>query len=315
MDLFPSKARATPGGIHLYYLDPDRTPFLYTVREMAARHESLNVTVDQIVGMETFEERFLRGELDVICEHSRFLYPARLKGHDVRCLAACQRPESKLLVAPDIGAVTDLRGKTIAIRATPQSRISGTYWMRRLGLDRDNRLLYVEDAEVGRWQQWRKVASGDAHAVIATPLYEDAALAAGLHQLHVPPLPEVGQIVFAVLASFAAAHDDALHRLVRAVYRAIDLIRGDAEAALEIMRGEPARLMRTKIAGEADLRTQYARIRDSIGPSAIPTPEALQVEFELLNEGYVPLDDLNPLSLWDMHYAIAAEEARRARAL
>ena len=38
----------------------------------------------------------------------------------------------------------------------------------------------------------------------------------------------------------------------------------------------------------------------------------IQVEFELLNQGYVPLDGLNPLSLWDLHYALEAEESLKS---
>src|SRR5436189_9495 len=77
--------------------------------------------------------------------------------------------------------------------------------------------LYVEDEEVGRWQQWRKVASGEAQAVISAAMYEDEAFAAGLHELDVPPLPEPGQITLAALGPFLAAHDDAVRRLVRAL--------------------------------------------------------------------------------------------------
>jgi ABC-type nitrate/sulfonate/bicarbonate transport system substrate-binding protein len=294
--------------ISLYYLDHDRTPLLYAIREMAAWHEDLDVTVRQVVGQELYEQRFLDGELDVICEHSRFLFPARLQGHPVRCLAATQASTSKLLAADGIDSVEDLHGRTIAIRATPSPRISGTYWMRRLGLEGRSTFLYVEDAEVGRWQQWRKVASGEAHAVISTPLYEDAAFAAGLHELEVPHLPEVGQIVLAALGPFVSAHDEAVRRLVRALYRAIALFRDSPEETLEIMRGEPARLLRTGIESEPHLRKQYERLRSSIGPSAVPTAEAIQVEFDLLNQGYVPLEGLNPLSLWDFHYALEAEE-------
>ena len=33
-----------------------------------------------------------------------------------------------------------------------------TLWLRKVGLERDVETVIVTDKEIGRWQQWRKVA-------------------------------------------------------------------------------------------------------------------------------------------------------------
>jgi len=295
--------------VTIAYRDHDRTPLLYLLREMAAQHEQLELEIRHVAGSENYEQGFLRGELDVICEHLRFLYPARRDGHPVRCLAACQNWSSELLLASrGIQHLRELAGKSVAIRATPSSRITGTFWLRHLGLEGAVQQLVVEDHDVGRWQQWRKVAAGQADAVICSPLYEDAALEAGLHRLEAPPLPEIGSLFIAALGPFVRSHEDELRRLVRALYRALHAFRCRPDLALASMSGEPARLM--GLEDEAQLRRQYERLRDGYDCRPIPRPEALANTFAILNESYAPLDGLNPLTLWDLRFAIELEEER-----
>jgi ABC-type nitrate/sulfonate/bicarbonate transport system substrate-binding protein len=295
--------------VEVVYRDVDRTPLLYVLRAMALQHENLEVEIRQVSGSEDYEQGFLRGEFDLICEHLRFLFPARLAGHPVRCLAACQNRSSEvLLVGPGIAALEELTGRAVAIRATPASQISATYWLKHLGLKGQVQMLIVEDDEVGRWQQWRKVTSGEADAVVCSPLYQDAALSAGLHVLDVPSLPEIGSIFFAALGPFIARNEDKLRRFMRALYRAVHTFHHDRKTATDIMSGEPAQLMRLR--DDAHHERLYDRLRENLDERPIPRLDALSTTFAMLNESYTPLGDMNPLSLWDLHYVLELEEQR-----
>jgi ABC-type nitrate/sulfonate/bicarbonate transport system substrate-binding protein len=170
------------------------------------------------------------------------------------------------------------------------------------------RTIIAEDREVGRWQQWRKVASGEAQAVICSPLYEEAALEAGLHVLDVPKLPELGQITFAALGPFVASHEDELRRFTRALYRAIHAFRHEPEVAVPIVAGEPARLM--GLANERAIRRRYEGLRAELDDRPIPRLEALASTVATLHEHYHPLDGLNPLAMWDLRFVLELEEAR-----
>jgi len=294
--------------VTIAYRDHDRTPLLYLIRDMAARHEGLEVGIQHVAGQDEYEQGFLRGDLEIICEHLRFLYPARLEGHPVRCLAACQNWSNELLLARDrIATLSDLAGQTVAVRATPSSRITASFWLRHLGLEGRTEQLVVDDAEVGRWQQWRKVSAGQASAVVCSPLYAGAALDAGLRQLHAPPLPEIGSLFFAALGPFVQTHEDELRRLMRALYRALCAFHRQPDLALACMSDEPARLMGLD---EPMVRSHYQRLEASYDRKPIPRPEALANTFAILNEGYARLDGLNPLTLWDLRFIIELEEER-----
>ncbi|HTE87176.1 MAG TPA: ABC transporter substrate-binding protein [Dehalococcoidia bacterium] len=296
-------------GIQLVYRDVDRTPLLYVIRAMAMQRENLEVDIRKVSDGEDYEQGFLRGEFDLICEHLRFLFPARLAGHPVRCLAACQnRSSQKLLACDGINSLEDLIGKTVAIRAAPSSRISATYWLRHLGLEGRVQTLNIDDAAVGRWQQWRKVASGEASAVVCSPLYQDAALNAGLHDLDAPPLPEIGSIFFAALGPFIDQHEDTLRRFLRALYRAVHTFHHDRKTAMAIVSGEPARLMGLR--DLVEIERQYERLRENLDERPIPRLDALTTTYAMLDDGYMPLGGMNPLTLWDLHYVLELDEER-----
>ncbi len=296
--------------IEVVYRDDDRTPLLYVLREQAAKHEGLEVQIRKVFSSEEYEQGFLGGDFELICEHLRFLFPAKLEGHPVRCLATCQNwSNEKFLVRPDINDLGDLVGHTVAIRATPSSQISGNHWLKRLGLEGKVQVLVVDDNDIGRWQQWRKVESGEADAVIGSPLYLDEALAAGLKVLDIRPLPEIGALFFAALGPFVSANEGKLRRFFRALYRALYTFHHDPQSTIAIMSGEPARLMH--MSGQPDvIKKQYERLRDGYDERPVPRLDALETTFAMLNAGYARLDDLNPLSLWDLHYVIELEEER-----
>jgi ABC-type nitrate/sulfonate/bicarbonate transport system substrate-binding protein len=295
--------------IQIAYRDADRTLLLYLIREMGAAHEDLDVEIVRIADGEEYERRFLAGELDLICEHLRFLFPARLAGHPVRCLAACENHSVDRLVArTGIAAVEDLRGRTVAVRATESSRISAGYWLKYLGLAGQAQILPVDDAAVGRWQQWREIAGGRADAAVCSPLYLDAAVAAGLHDLNAPALPEIGPLFFAALGPFVERRQDALRRFMRSLYRALHVVHHDRKAALAVMASEPARLM--ALHDPAEIKRRFEHLREDLDERPVPRLDALATTVAMLNETYMPLDGLEPLAMWDLRFVLELEEQR-----
>src|ERR1700744_3008205 len=101
--------------LRLPYRDHHRTPLLYVIRDQAARFEELDIELLHVPGGKEYRGGFLSGDCDLICEHLRFLFPARLEGHPVRCLAATEiRAVDRLVAARPVAAAADLAGKRIA---------------------------------------------------------------------------------------------------------------------------------------------------------------------------------------------------------
>ena len=106
------------------YRDHDRTPLLYVIKDQAARFEGLELDIRHVPGGEDYRSGFLNGHVDLVCEHLRLLFPARLKGHPIRCIAATQiESVDRFVAASPIRSADDIRGKRIAVMlASAKSR-------------------------------------------------------------------------------------------------------------------------------------------------------------------------------------------------
>ena len=102
------------GHLQIAYRDPDRTPLLYVIKHEAAVHEALDVSIDRVQPALDFEEGFLSGKLDIICEHGRFLPAARRAGPAVHVVGVAKTEERASIHAEKTQAVE--RGQLVEIQ-------------------------------------------------------------------------------------------------------------------------------------------------------------------------------------------------------
>jgi ABC-type nitrate/sulfonate/bicarbonate transport system substrate-binding protein len=294
--------------LRLAYRDHDRTPLLYLIKDQAARHEGLDLDIRHVPGGSDYRSGFLKGDCDLICEHLRFLFPARLEGHPVRCIAtAAIHGVDRFVAARPIASVEDLKGKSAAVRDNESSRLTLKYWLKSLGLADHVRVAVYPDKEIGRWEQWRKVASGEADIALCSPLYLKAPLEAGLHLVEIPPLPVIGPLFFATRGPVIEAKNDALKRFMRALYRALYVFHNDPAQTIAVMGRGPAELMGLR--NEDAIRLQYQVLKAGMAERPIPLLEAIQNTFQMVQEAY-DVAALNPLILWDLRYVMELEDQR-----
>src|SRR5919109_2364337 len=176
----------------LAYRDDDRTPVIFAIRKMAERYYNLDVRVAQIKKTEAFEAALFNGSCDVIIEHLEYLYLEAAKGKQPTMFCAPSKGGGLHLVVPGhVRDVEDFKGRTMAVRSSGQPH-AVTLWLRMVGLEKDVCQVIVNDNNVGRWGQWRKVLSGECIATFISPLYLPQALAAGLKVFAVPEIPIIG---------------------------------------------------------------------------------------------------------------------------
>jgi ABC-type nitrate/sulfonate/bicarbonate transport system substrate-binding protein len=286
--------------LRLAYRDVDRLPVIFAIRETAKRYYDLEVLVVRIHNEPAFEAALFDGSADVLIEHLEFLYEKGMQGEKITMFCAPSKGGGLHLVVPQhIHAVEDFRGKTMAVRTSGQP-YAVTLWLRMLGLLNDVATVTVPDEEVGRWGQWKKVASGECVATFMSPLYLPAARAAGLKVLPVPEIPIVGQFAQACLSRFARSHPEAMRRHVKAVVHALAwLIKQPAQAYAQL-QPELAPLMNV---GDGDeLKRRFDAVVNGIKLKPYPTAEAVANTFEIATMEYTGAQGLNPLSLWDLHW-------------
>ena len=285
--------------IRLAYRDHDRTPVIYCIKAMAERHYGITVEVLHIEPQREFESALFDKACDVIIEHIEYLHTEAAKGKKITLFCAPQIQRGLKLVVPQwVNSLDDLNGKTMAVRDLGRPhRI--TLWLRKVGLENSVKTIIVADKEVGRWQQWRKVVSGECAACFMTPIYLPAALAAGLKTLPADEAEIVSLFAQACLAEFGRNNSALIKDYLKAVIHPLALLIYRRDRAMEIIVKEPMHLM--KIADSGELRRQVDSIAELLQVKPYPTIEAILNTNEIAAQEYGPTVD-NPLTLWDLHW-------------
>ncbi len=281
--------------IRLAYRDRDRLPMVECIREMARRHYDVDVVVVRIEPTGEYEAALFDDSCDLIIEHLEFLY-ARAAGRPDATMfcAPVDRTGVELMALPAVTAVSELRGKTIAVRSS--GRPDSLYMrLRAAGLDPKDTVL-VPDADVGRWGQWKKVLSGECAAVFMSPLYVASAEAAGLKVLAFPDLPMVGNYGHACLSRFAAENNALMEDYVRAVVHAVCLIKYRPKEALEVVLAAP-----TTLEGDdaAELERRIPIIAETLNTIPFPSDEAIANTYEIAVAQDPAAAGIDPRTLWD----------------
>jgi len=287
--------------VRLAYRDNDRTPVIYCIKEMAARHYDLNVEILRIHDTEAYEAAIFDGAADMICEHLEYLFEqAAQNGRKATMfLAPIRETDGPLVVTPEVKELADLQGKKIAVRTSGRP-YSIALRLRAMGLDRVE-LVPVSDAEVGRWRQWTKVTSGECAATFVSCLYLPPALEAGLRLFPAPPFDVVGQYAHATTPEYTRTHNDVVFRYVKAAVHGIALMKLRRTDALDIVAGESARLMKLD-QNRAELERQFACIVAPLQLKPDPTPAGIANSYDIGCNEWPGGAGINPMTLWDLHW-------------
>jgi hypothetical protein len=293
--------------IRLAYRDHDRTPVIYCIKEMARRHYGLAVEPVRIAGAEEYEAALFDGACEVIIERLEYLYAEAAKGRKITMFCAPVLATGlDLVVPPHVSNIADLKGKTIAVRGSGRPH-SITIRLRKMGLEESTQRVIVNDNEVGRWGQWKKVESGECIACFMSPLYIEPALAAGLKVLPTPDADIVGHFSQACLTPFANDPDGQFGLYVRAVIHALCLMKLNPRETMAIVSQEPMRLM--KITDPRELVRQVQAITKELRVKPYPTVEAVAHHHEIAGIEWPGAKALgNPLTLWDLHWIKELDE-------
>jgi len=285
--------------IRLAYRDHDRTPVIYCIKAMAESHYDVHVDVLHVEPQQEFEAALFNRSCDVIIEHIEYLHSEAAKGKKATLFCAPQIQRGlQLVVTQSLNSLDDLKGKAMAVRDLGRPhRI--TLWLRNVGLEKSVKTIIVPDKEVGRWQQWRKVVSGECAACFMAPIYLPVALAAGLKTFPANEAEIVSLFAQACLAEFGRNNSDLIRSYLKAVIHALALLIYRRDDAMEIIAQEPMRLM--KIADRAELRRQVDSIAELLQVKPYPSIEAIVNTDEIAAQEYGPTVD-NPLTLWDLHW-------------
>ena len=281
---------------------------IFAIREIANRHYDLDVRVVRIKDGDEYEAALFNGSADVIIEHLEYLYEEAAEGKKVAFFCAPSKGGGLDLVVPQhVKSVAELKGKTMAVRSHGQPH-AVTLWLRMMGLEKDVATVIIHDQDVGRWGQWKKVASGECVATFMSPLYLPDALNAGLKVLAAPEIPIVGQFAQACLAEFARTRSELLRAYVKSVLHALAWLTLRPQEALAALSIDLKARMKLD-EDEAELKRRFDSVVTGLKTKPYPTPQAVANTYEIATIEYPGAKGLNPLSLWDLHWVKALDDA------
>jgi hypothetical protein len=284
----------------LAYRDNDRTPVIFAIREMAKRHYDLDVRVAQIKDTKAFEAALFEGSCEVIIEHLEYLYQEAAKGKKITLFCAPSRGGGLHLVVPQhVQSVEEFKGRTLAVRSSGRP-YTITLWLRMMGLEKDVATVIVDDQEVGRWGQWKKVVSGECIATFMSPLYLPQALAGGLKTLAVPEIPVVGHFAQACLSKFPKEQPVLFTDYVKSTLHALAWLTKRPAEALLTLTPDLKTCMKLEI--DAELKRRFDSVVSGLKTKPYPTPLAIANTYEIATLEYPGSEGLNPVSLWDLHW-------------
>ena len=285
--------------VRVAYRDDDRTPVIYCIKEMGARHYGIDVEVLKIKDYGAFEASLFNDSVDVLIDHVEFLYAEATKGKKITFFCAPRIVRGlDLMVPKNVSSVSEFVGKSMAVRDSGRP-YAVTLWLRMMGLEGKVRVPIFKDADVGRWGQWKKVVSGECIACFMDPLYQEEPLQAGLKFMRVPDLPVVSHYAQACTAEFARKNSAVLKNYVKSVIHGICWMKHRRRDAMKVVTEEPMRRM--KISDVHEMEKHFDAIVGKLQIKPYPTPQALAATYEIACEEY-SAGGLNPLALWDMHW-------------
>jgi hypothetical protein len=285
--------------VRVAYRDDDRTPVIYCIKEMGARHYGIDVEVLKIKDYGEFEASLFNDSADVLIDHVEFLYAEVAKGKKITFFCAPRIVRGlDLMVPKHVEDVSEFIGKNMAVRDSGRP-YAITLWLRMMGLEGKVGVRIFKDADVGRWGQWKKVVSVECIACFMDPLYQADPLKAGLKFLPVTDLAVVSHYAQVCTAEFARKKSAALKNYVKAVIHGICWMKHRKPEAMKVVTGEP--MQRMEISDGPELEKHFDAIVGKLQIKPYPTPQALANTYEIACDEY-GARGLNPLALWDMHW-------------
>jgi hypothetical protein len=301
------------GTLRVLWRDADRLPYLHTVRDAALVYGT-TVELMQAESRE-FGELLLDDRADVVAENywNQQVNRAARGWPLVALAAAVNTVNEQFVVRPDIGSLEELQGKRIAIRGMHPTDYSDPVWIAQLGLG-DAELVFVPEAESGRWSPWKRVVNGDCDAAIVTNLFLRPALEAGLKTLAAPTFGFLGNVVYTTTLEKRDVMRADMMNLVRGAFDAVRTFKSDKAAVLRTMHDIPADLMQPPnitLATEEDREFVYVSLRDELADPPIPTPEAIANFYSMVVKDFPEMQGHNPLLMWDLSIARSILDERR----
>lgn len=275
--------------------------------EMDSRYvPSSEVDIDEV------DHHVRAGKANLIFGHHFTPYAARVRKGGIRysCVASISnRCPDAICATPGIKSVNDLRGKRIAVQGThPRLALCRMLSLQGLNVDDREVELVRHPAQGDIYQQMLdQLLKEKVDAAYLVPPFDLMAQEAGFVTLEETRFfPNIMGGTLTLTGDFTKTNPDAVQRLIKAVIYGIWFVKRHREESMSLM---------AKHRGDENskyLRYTLERQIELLESRPYPTALAIYHTFEEAIRAYPEIPDLkelNPLSVWDIHWLREIEDS------
>lgn len=212
---------------------------------------------------------------------------------------------TKLIVKPWIKNLKDLKGKGITFRGERGSHgdLANRGKLKNAGIDfkRDGIIeIRQDDKDINYVERYRKFLNNDdAAATQLSPPYDVIAKRDGLKVLEIPEYPQIHNVTINSISDIIKSKPGETMAFLKAYCEAICLFKTQKERTKELLW--EALSAKLHFDDEA-IERLYEDVNSTMQKKPYPSTDAINNTFELALGDYPELADMNPVSMWDLHF-------------
>ena len=280
-------------------------PLLAVTEESGAwREVGLEPEIDFVPKTHEADERLLKANTDFIFGSHISPYHHRARGVPIVYLAQTVNYTLDSVVSSlDLKGLKELEGRRVASvsefspKRTSHPRGNIILYLEREGVDINQVSFY--QPQNGDFAE--AVLRGEADAAFVTPPREVVYRKKGLKVLMLPKLPMVIAITVTALRPQVEKNPQVALKILQALILGIHWFKTQREKTLEILEDQVVPRLKFSPDPEVTLRL-YEATANQLEALPYPRVEAIQNAFRLAQMIYPEVGNMNPLSLWDLHY-------------
>ena len=290
--------------LRIIYRSNSHAPFWVVAGKSGVwQKNGLDVDTSPQLVREKAVEALKNGHVDLISGNHHNLYIRNARGEDFVHLAQATNnwTENKLVVAPEIQSLEDLRGKkVVADKLSSHAGLNIWLFLRQEGLDVDRGDIELCEVRGSSEERWKRVLGGEYAGTFVGIPHDSRARKAGARVLEMRSMPMIRGVTLTTRMSFVKGNEDTIRRLIKGFVDAIHFFLTRRDETLEILREHAAPILHLE--SDEEVTALYDEWASSLDRRAYPSPESIANVFQLALRRDPDVEGFNPLALWDTHY-------------
>ncbi len=265
--------------------------------------QGLDVDSTSFIELQETHASLQSGAVDIVSGQHVSTYGARARGEDVIYLAqSANAVIQTLAVRPEsaIEGIKDLKGKKLIVKGG-HPYLNAWLLLQQQGLNPDTEEVGLENVANGKRKAlWDVVKDGEADGVIVAGATDLLCKRNGLRLVALPRLPMIEYVSIFTTTAYVTKNEEAVIAFLKGFIEGLAFFKTNRSGSLDILHQGLSQHME---AGDDEMLSHiYEQTNAILEKKPYPTLQAIANVFEEAKHLDPQAAQVNPLSLWDLHY-------------